>query len=484
MNSTTSLRDYLAEQFHSVDVIVRDISDDLAVCYLPELVNMQLLNKFVLSPLLQMDDISVQEKLTNVLPIGEIQHIQSHADALPFIIKGWCYIVASGIGVVVNIAQLPQRSLVAPENEAALLGSKLAFTESIETNTALLRSSICNTDLCNEKFIIGNKRNTVINLMFIADRVNGRCMDQVRRHIRQLQHHDVTSSVEIMHMLQDNDMSVFPQMVLTERVDLASHSLLEGKVIIIVNGSPLVIIAPSEFIDFFLSTEDRYLGWMVGTFVRSLRVVALFISILLTPAYVAALTFHYEVIPSPLLLSLVESRSRVPFPPLFEALILELTMELLREAGVRLPTKIGQTIGIVGGIVIGQAAVQAGFTSNILIMLVALAAIGSFTSPEYLMSGSLRLIRYPIIIFAGIWGNIGILFVTFLIFVHLMRQTSLGRPYFTLIPLLTCSHPANNNILLPEPKGLTAAGHSLRKLFSAFRLRSLWTGSINNELQL
>ncbi len=137
---------------------------------------------------------------------------------------------------------------------------------------------------------------------------------------------------------------------------------MEGKVVILADGSPQAIIGPSEFIDFFLSTEDRYFGWGIGTFLRGLRVVALFVSVFLTPAYVAALTFHYEIIPSSLLVWLIESRSRVPFPPLFKTLILEVTMELLREAGARLPTKVGQTMGIVGGIVIGQA----GFTSNIL----------------------------------------------------------------------------------------------------------------------
>ena len=165
--------------------------------------------------------------------------------------------------------------------------------------------------------------------------------------------------------------------------------------------SPDAIYGPAPFFTFFESTEDIYMRWNMGFFLRILRLTATFLSILLTPAYVAVLTYHYEVIPSPLLVSLGQSRSNVPFPPVFEAFLLEFVIELLREAGRRLPTKVGQTMGIVGGIVIGQAAVEAGFTSNILIIIIALSALGSFTTPSYLMGTAIRIIRFPIILLAG-----------------------------------------------------------------------------------
>ncbi|MBW9234449.1 spore germination protein, partial [Leptospira santarosai] len=180
---------------------------------------------------------------------------------------------------------------------------------------------------------------------------------------------------------------------------------------------------------FFQSREDQNLRWPIASFLRILRFSAVFLSIYLTPMYVAALTFHYEIIPQSLLVPLSESRALVPFPPIIEALLLELIIELLREAGARLPTKVGQTIGIVGGIVIGTAAVQAGITSNILIIIVALSALASFTTPSYMMGNVIRVIRFPLILLAGFWGFYGIMLGFCFVLIHLIRQSSLGSPY-------------------------------------------------------
>ncbi|MCR8641309.1 spore germination protein [Paenibacillus sp. N1-5-1-14] len=476
---STDLREQLQKHFHkSADVTVRSISSEMAVCFVPELIDKAHLAEFILNPLQCLDKRPTGEQLVDLLPIGEVQSVNSLKEAIPLVARGWVYIATSQGGVAANISSMPKRALVAPQNEATILGPLLAFTEALDTNTALLRSSIPDTALCNEQYPIGNVRETTVSLLYLDSRVEQSCVELLRERIRSLRTNDITGSSELMHMLQDNDASVFPEMMLTERVDMASRSLLEGKIVLIVDGSPLALIGPNEFVDFFLSPEDRYLGWSIGTFLRVLRLLGLMFSVFLTPAYVAALTFHYEIIPSSLLVSLIESRSRVPFPPLFETLILEVTMELLREAGARLPTKVGQTMGIVGGIVIGQAAVQAGFTSNILIMLVALAALGSFAIPDYLMSSSLRLVRYPMIIFAGLWGGVGIAFISLFVTLHLLRQTSLGKAYFTLIHPTERKHDATHELLLPEPHGLTSKGHNLRKLVKSFKFRSLWMGDI------
>jgi len=475
------LREQLQMHFHeSADVVVRSISSDLAVCFVPELIDKAHLAEFILYPLQCLDKTPTGVQLADLLPIGEVQTLNSLDEAIPLVARGWVYIATSQGGVAANISNLPKRSLVAPENEATILGPMLAFTEDLGTNAAMLRSSIPDPSLCNEQYTIGNVRETTVSLFYLDNRVEQSCAEQLRERIRSIRANDITGSSELMHMLQDNDVSVFPQLMLTERVDMASKSLLEGKIVLLVDGSPLAIIGPKKFIDFFLSPEDRYLGWSIGTFLRVLRMVALIISVFLTPAYVAALTFHYEIIPSTLLVSLIQSRSRVPFPPLFETLILEITMELLREAGARLPTKVGQTMGIVGGIVIGQAAVQAGFTSNILIMLVALAALGSFAIPDYTMSSTLRLLRYPMIIFAGIWGAIGIVFFSLLVTLHLMRQKSLGKVYFDPINPADGEQDSAHELLLPEPHGLTSKGHNLRKLVKSIKLRSLWMGDIDD----
>ncbi|MGO4372210.1 spore germination protein [Paenibacillus sp. MCAF20] len=207
--------------------------------------------------------------------------------------------------------------------------------------------------------------------------------------------------------------------------------MVSGRIIVIVDGSPSVISAPASFFEFFSSPDDYYQRWVLGTATRLLRFVAFIITVTFTAMYVSVTTFHYEMIPEDLLLTLTESRSRVPFPPIYEALLLESTIELLREAGARLPTKIGQTIGIVGGIVIGQAAVQAGLTSNILIIAVASSAIASFVIPSYVMSASIRLIRFGLIILAGLLGNLGLMMGLIMIVIHLSGLTSLKASYLS-----------------------------------------------------
>lgn len=256
-------------------------------------------------------------------------------------------------------------------------------------------------------------------------------VNTLHQRIKDLNIDALLDSAVLAEMIDDNSMSVFPQMLLTERPDRFCNCLLDGKLGIIVDGSSMAIVCPQSFTEFFQSQEDQNLRWQIATFVRLLRLTAFFISVYLTPIYVAALTFHYEVIPQAFLVPLSESRALVPFPPIFEALLLEFIIELLREAGARLPTKIGQTIGIVGGIVIGTAAVQAGITSNILLIIIALSALASFTSPSYMMGNAIRLIRFPIIILAGFWGFYGIMLAFCFILIHLLRQSSLGAPYMS-----------------------------------------------------
>jgi hypothetical protein len=236
--------------------------------------------------------------------------------------------------------------------------------------------------------------------------------------------------------IADNERSLFPTLQQTERPDRVIHGLRQGQVAILVEGSPFALLGPTTLLQFFQSPDDYYLRWVLATFNRTMRMFAMILSLLFTPVYVAALTYHYEMIPADLLLSLAQSRSRVPFPPLWEAVLMEFIIELLREAGARLPTKVGQTIGIVGGIVIGQATVQAGFTSNILIIIVALGALSSFVAPSYMIGSTIRVIRFPMILLAGMLGAMGIVVGLSFLASHLLRQTSLGRPYmYPLYPV-------------------------------------------------
>lgn len=424
---------------HSGDLIIRPVHSDMLLCYLSDLANTEMIESNILLFLEHSDLQNIEPTaLMQMLPVTQMNAVESLDQAVISLLDGWTYIhlCNQDAGIAANLSQKPERQPSIAEIETHILGPLIAFTESSDTNLGILRTNIADPGLCNEQMEVGRKTRTKINIVYMKDTVQEQYLDVIRSRIGQVQTDAVISSSILMQMIQDNKYTIFPQMILTERPDRSELALLGGKILILVNGSPEVIICPASFSDFFLSIEDNYSGWLLGDFVRLLHFIGVSMSILLTATYVAALTFHYEVIPSALLVPLIQSRSKVPFPPLIETLILEVTMEFLREAGARLPSKVGQTMGIVGGIVIGQAAVQAGFTSNILIMLVALAALGSFTTPIYMMSGSIRLIRFPIIILAGLWGGIGIIFVVALLIIHLLRQTSLGKPYlYPIFPI-------------------------------------------------
>src|SRR5690554_896073 len=288
-----------------------------------------------------------------------------------------------------------------------------------------------NPDLKTERFLIGNTVPTEIRLVYLDSVANEEDINEMRQRLNKLEADDILESSMLIQYIEDNVYSIFPQFISTELPDRFSFSLNEGRLGILVDKSPSGIIAPASFFSFFESTEDLYSKWNLASFIRIMRLLATFLSLVATPFYVAALTFHYEIVPTELLVQLGDSRSRVPFPPILEALIMELFIEFIREAGARLPSKVGQTMGIVGGIVIGQAIVEAGFTSNILIIIVALSALGSFTAPSYLMGSTIRIIRFPLIIISGIWGILGIMFSFAFIVIHLLKQRSLNRPYLS-----------------------------------------------------
>ncbi|TGV26582.1 spore germination protein, partial [Mesorhizobium sp. M00.F.Ca.ET.186.01.1.1] len=233
----------------------------------------------------------------------------------------------------------------------------------------------------------------------------------------------------LKQMLEDKPYSPFPQFGLTSRPDNVAAALLDGRIIIMLNGSPDAAICPASFLEMFSSPEDFYNRWSTASLLRMIRFFGLFVTILLTSSYVSVLTFHPEMLPPALLTILSESRSQVPFPPVIEVIFIELVIEILREAGIRMPTKIGQTIGIVGGIVIGTASVQAGLASNILIVLVSVSALLSFVPPNFLMSNAIRLVRYGFILMAGMMGMYGQMLMLAFLFAHLLNLTSLGTPY-------------------------------------------------------
>ncbi len=414
------------------DLIIKSIPPNLTLIYIENLVDNQTLNNDIIA-ILQNNPYETPEDIEISLSVPEVNETSLLRETVKSMVNGSVLIHVDGYSKVllVDIATRESRALSAPENESQVIGTQVGFNESLATNISLIRRYIVSPELCNEKLKIGRRTNTSVSILYMSGIASDQMVNTLRQRLLDLDIDQLLDSAVLAEMIDDNSLSVFPQMLMTERPDRLCDALLDGKVGVLVDGSSMAIVCPQAFTEFFQSQEDQNLRWQIATFVRLLRLAAFFISVYLTPFYVAAVTFHYEVIPQAFLVPLSESRALVPFPPIFEALLLEFIIELLREAGARLPTKIGQTIGIVGGIVIGTAAVQAGITSNILLIIIALSALASFTSPSYMMGNVIRLIRFPIIILAGFWGFYGIMLAYCFILIHLIRQTSLGAPYMS-----------------------------------------------------
>ncbi|TKD72013.1 spore germination protein [Pseudalkalibacillus hwajinpoensis] len=334
---------------------------------------------------------------------------------------------------LVNVAGPEKRNIQPSETETTITGPHEGFIESGETNLSMIRRRVKTSRLKVNKLPVGEVTKTNAYLLYIKGIANEELVSELTDRIERIEIDAVYDAHMLSQLIEDQPNSLFPQFIARERPDSIAAGLVEGKIIILLEGSPAVIIAPSSFFDFFETGDDYYQRWLTGTATRLLRFGAFIITIAFTALYVSVTSYHYEMIPESLLTTLAVSRGKVPFDPIYEALLMEITIEFLREAGARLPTKVGQTIGIVGGIVIGQAAVQAGITSNVLIIVVAISAIASFVVPSYIMSASIRLARFGLILLAGLLGNLGIVIGLTIIVIHLSSLTSVGAPY--LAPL-------------------------------------------------
>ncbi|MGC5325300.1 spore germination protein [Brevibacillus sp. SYSU BS000544] len=359
------------------------------------------------------------------------QRVSRQGEVVGRLIDGDIFIHVEGekYGISIPADASKERSITPPEIEANVLGPQIAFVESLATNISIIRKYLPTPQLIYENQQVGQIDKTDVAILYLDQIANEQNVQIARQRICDITVDRVIDAYTLAQLIEDNSYTIFPQLQITQRPDRVVAGLTDGQVVILVDGSPFAIAGPTNLMQFLQAAEDFYFRWSIATFLRVLRLIAIVLSLLLAPAYVATLTFHYEMIPVKMLIQLSQSRARVPFPPLMEALMLEGIIELLREAGARLPTKVGQTIGIVGGIVIGQAAVQAGFTSNILIIIVALGALSSFIAPSYVLGSAIRVIRFPMIFLAGIWGGIGIAVGFSFLISHLLLQTSFGRPF-------------------------------------------------------
>lgn len=342
-----------------------------------------------------------------------------------------------------------KRAVTEPETETVVRGPREGFTESLRTNTVLIRRRIKSTRLKMENMQIGVLTKTDVNIVWIEGIADSKVVQEVRNRLGRINTDSILESGYVEEFIEDAPFSVFPLVNYTERPDRVAAALLEGRVAIITDTTPMVLMVPVTFTDFLQSSEDYYLKYIFASVLRLLRLVTLNIALLLPAFYVAIVTYHQELLPTPLLISIASAREGVPFPAFVEALLMETTFEVLREAGVRLPRPVGQAVSIVGALVIGEAAVTAGLVSPAMVIVVALTAIASFTIPAYSGSFAVRLLRFPIMVAAAALGLFGIMAALLAILIHLCSLRSFGVPY--LSPIAPTSWRDLKDIIVRAP---------------------------------
>ncbi|WP_454015461.1 spore germination protein [Bacillus sp. Marseille-Q7846] len=433
-----SLQNLIEKLKKSSDFVNYHTSDDETmpywISYYRPSLDGEKLQKYLMPTLLERPKASLEE-LKEHIPMSGITITNDLQKIEDMVLKGHAIVQVNQQDqkcMLANIAIDNYRAPTPPLNESTVIGPQEGFVEDIDTNINLVRKRLPVLDLQTKEMIIGEFSKTKVVMMYLDNLAEKDNVDFLEESLRALEYDQINDSAYIQELMGEK--SIFPLYINTERTDRVTKALIDGKIAIFVDGSPSVLLTPVSYFDFFISPEDYNVSWLYATFSRILRLIAVLFSICATPLYVAVLNYHYELIPSDLLETLILSRAQVPFPPLIEALFLELAIDLLREAGARLPMKVGQTLGIVGGIVIGQASVQAGLTSNILLIIVALSALASFITPIYKMGNAVRLLRFPFLIFAEIGGLFGISLGFIFLFTHLFRLTSLRKPYALFYP--------------------------------------------------
>ena len=377
-----------------------------------------------------------------VIAIGEMNEVKTFQEIFDAVLLGDTILLMDGndIALQASTKGFPSRGVSEAKTEVVVQGPKDAFTEIGATNIVLIRRRIRDTKLKVKRTKVGKRSKTDVAILYMEDIVRREILQEVEYKINQIDIDVVLDSGYIDQLLENRWLSPFPQLQMTERPDKAASVLLEGRVVIVIDNTPFVVIAPATLNVFFQAAEDYYDRWEIMSFIRLIRYCAGFLAVALPGLYIALTVFHPSMLPTNLALKIAETRQNIPFPAVGEILIMELAFELLREAGIRLPSPVSSTIGIVGGIIIGQAAVEAGIVSPSVVIVSALTVICTFVIPNIALVSGLRLTKYIVLIFSAFLGLYGFWLALILMLIHMASLKSFHIPF--LYPF--CSASVNN----------------------------------------
>jgi spore germination protein KA len=425
------------------------------------MVDRTFITDFIIRPLMEINNFDeyfnasylmpiVDYIIENVISVNELDKVEDCDTILLRILNGDTALFVDGCNacIMINTRGYEKRSVDKPIIENVVLGSQEGFTEHLRTNITLIRKIIKNKNLISEMINIGQTNHVFCAVLYMNGIVNQEVVKEVKKRINSIDADFIIGSSMLGQYIEDNSFMLFPQMLTTERPDRAASFLMEGKVIIIADGIPFAEAVPITFYHLLQTSEDSMLRWQYGTFLRIIRMFGVFISTLLPALYVGVVMFHQEMIPTELLASIVRTKENVPFPTIIEIMLLEISFELIREGGIRVPGVIGQTLGIIGALILGQAAVTAGLVSPILIIVVAVTGLGSFAIPNYPLGIGLRILRFFFTLLAGIIGFYGISVGLFVVACLTCNMKSFGVPFLSPVAPKT---KANPDLIIRQP---------------------------------
>lgn len=427
--------------------------------YIEGLTEFELLSKQIISPMQKELDITEVGSTTlsslsktffgiqsNVLDDMNLAIEQLYSGKAILFVDG----AAQALALHTNLFQF--REVEEPQSEVLVRGPRIGFIENLEKNTALLRERANDSNLVIQKVSIGTRNKKSAALVYVRDIADPKLVEDVLSRMAEIKMDDIPETGYIEQLIEDSHISIFPQIQNTERPDRVIASVLEGKVSILLDGTPFALILPMTLTALMQSPEDYYQRWTSATLLRLLRYIAVLLTIFLPGLYIALVSYHPGLLPTRMALTIAGSRQNVPFPPVVEAILMSFTIELLREAGLRLPRAIGQTIGLIGGVIIGQAAVQANIVSALMVIIVSLTALADFTAPSYDFSFPLRILRFMAIFSSALFGLYGLIMCYLFVLCHLMQLKTFGFDYFT--PVLSSPFSDLKDTYVRLPIGL------------------------------
>lgn len=420
------------------------------ILYIEGMVDKNIVNDFILRQLMAPEHFSdfkegcpIDYIADSVLSINMVMQEKKYDKIIDQVLKGVTALFVDGCEkcLIIESRGYEKRSVEQPITEKIIRGAQEGFNENLRTNITLIRRIVTNKNLVTEIIPIDKTNKTNCAVLYIKGIANPTIIKEVKRKIKGLNIDFVSGDGMLEELISDQTMMPFPQIMTSERPDRTAANIIDGKVVLIVEGTPFASSIPTSFFESIQSPEDFGLKWQYATFLRYIRLSAMIITLLLPGLYVAVTLYHQEMIPTELLNSIVKSRENVPFPAIVEIVLLEIAFELIREGGIRVPGAIGNTLGIVGALILGQAAAQAQLISPILIIVVAVAGISSFAIPAYAMGFTVRLLRFVFILFGAAAGFYGISAAMVIILGLACSLKSFGVPYFTPIAPKTKANP-------------------------------------------